>query len=142
MWLGLIIGTVCLVGLVHAIRGPRWHHRHWARARMHQGLLYSVLDRLDTTPGQEKAIVEALRELRGSLWDLRPSVKEARADLSRSLSGAAFDEARFSAAEGRIQGETQKAGGAFRLALQKIHATLDDRQRQRLGSLIESGCCW
>jgi uncharacterized membrane protein len=106
-------------------------------------MLWGVLSRLETTPGQEKAIVQALGELRATVHDLGPSVRDARKQLSQAVAGPTFDDAAWAQAEGTIQKAADQARGALRAALEKVHATLDDRQRKRLGSLIEGGpfCC-
>ncbi len=159
MWLGLIIGTLCLIGLIHAVASkPRWYgpwgyaHGHgchgsygcapsWGPRRM----LWGVLSRLETTPGQEKAIVQALDELRATLGGLRSSVRGARGKFARSVSAASFDESSWTEAERDLETSGREASGAVQAALKKIHATLDDRQRQRLSSMIDAGfwhgCC-
>lgn len=156
MWLGLIVGTLSLILLVHAVRGPRWHswgHPYgcghgWGHGCMDappwpHRMLWGVLSRLETTPGQEKAIVQALGELRSTVHDLRPSVREARTQLAQAVAGPSFDEAGWTQADASIQKAGEQARAAVRTALQKVHATLDDRQRTRLGTMIEGGpyCC-
>ena len=163
MWLGLIVGTLCLIGLVHAVASkPRWYGP-WAyphgRGYCHghgcghergptfgpRGMLWSVLSRLDTTPGQEKAIVQALDELRSTVVGLRSSVRGARSKLARSVTAATFDETAWTEAEREIESSGREASKAAQAAMRKIHATLDDRQRERLGGMIDAGfwhgCC-
>jgi hypothetical protein len=151
MWLGLIVGTVSLILLVHTLRGPRWHrwpHPYgcgpgWAHGcgapPWRHRMLWGVLSRLDTTPGQEKAIVQALGELRATVHDLHPSVRGARKQLSQAIAGPIFDAAAWTLAEETIHKAGEQARAALRTALEKVHATLDDRQRQRLATLVDGG---
>ena len=157
MFLGLFIGTVCLIGLVRVVIGRRWHggsHYYgghgchggygggygyggrWGRGR---GFLFGLLSRLDATPSQEKAILGALDELKGSAWELRGTVKETRGDIARTISGPAFDESALNAAGGRLDDASHKMRAVVGATLGKIHGVLDDRQRKLLAEMIESG---
>ena len=79
--IGFIFGTICLVLLINSMRwryaghGPwgygfhRFGHSHgppW-RGRFRHGFARHLMARLDTTPGQEKAIRQALETLRSRL---------------------------------------------------------------------------
>jgi len=156
MFLGLFIGTVCLIGLVRAVIGRRWYggshyygghgchggngggygYGRWGRGR---GFLFGLLSRLDATPSQEKAILGALDELKGSAWELRGTVKETRGDIARTISGPAFDESALNAAGGRLDDASHKMRAVVGATLGKIHGVLDDRQRKLLAEMIESG---
>jgi hypothetical protein len=157
MFLGFIIGTLCLIGLVRVLTRRRWyggfHHYgghgyyggpygghgyggRWGRGR---GFLFGMLSRLDATPSQEKAILGALDELKSSAWELRGTVRETRGDIARTISGPAFDESALNAAGGRIDDASHRMRAAIGATLGKIHGVLDDRQRKLLGEMIESG---
>src|SRR5689334_17281179 len=120
MFLGLLIGTVCLVGLVRVLVGRRYYggfHHHggygygppgwggyghhggpWGRRR---GFLFSILARLDATPTQERAIMTALGELKDTARELRGTVRETRGDVARTVRGSTFDESALGSAEKR-----------------------------------------
>src|SRR3954469_19548918 len=99
MFIGLFIGTICFFALLGTLRRRRWHRMGFyggygcgpygggfSRGRHFRGgPLWSVLARLETTPGQEKAIREALDELRTEARDLRGAWKDTRSDLARTL---------------------------------------------------------
>ena len=163
MFLGLLIGTLCLIGLVRVLVGRRhyggFHHYGygygppayagcggggwgyggpgpWGRRR---GFLYSILARLDATPSQEKAILSALDELKDSARELRGTVRETRGDVARTVRGATFDESGLDSVEKRFDDAAARLRQATGAALGKIHGVLDDRQRKVLGDMIESG---
>jgi uncharacterized membrane protein len=113
--------------------GP-WGHgpRHGGRAA-----LFSVLERLDATPAQEKAIMAALHELWGTARELRGTVRASRREVAQALRSPSFDAA--AVAESTFDAATGQFRGAVLNAVAKIHAVLDERQRNVLGDLIEEG---
>jgi Spy/CpxP family protein refolding chaperone len=160
MFLGILIGTICLIGLVRALVGRRYyggfHHYggygygppgwggwggygHGAYGGRRRGFLYSILARLDATPTQEKAILTALDELKDTARELRGTVRETRGDVARTLRGPTFDESALDTAEKRFDDAAQRMRRAAGAALAKIHEVLDDRQRKVLSEMIESG---
>jgi hypothetical protein len=161
MFLGFLVGTLCLIGLVRAVARPRWYRggfRHygghggwggpygygygyghgggWRRGR---GFLFRILSRLDATPSQEKAIIGAIDELKSSAWELRGTVRDTRGDIARTIAGPAFDDSALHAATSRLDDASQRLRAAVAGALGKIHGVLDDRQRKVLAEMIESG---
>jgi Spy/CpxP family protein refolding chaperone len=153
MFVGIFIGTVCLFALIGTLRRRRWYrhaayyggpwgHQHGGfgyGSRWRGGPLWSALARLDTTPGQEKAIREALDELRDQARELRGTWKETRSDVARAVRSPSFDESSLGGAATRIDRATEMLRAAGARALGKIHQVLDDRQRAILGDLLESG---
>jgi len=119
--LGFVVGTVCLVGLVRLLRGPRygrscgWHHHHsrggcgddWRyRGRSTRESfdgrdvddaggfddagpvrLRALFQGLQTTPGQERVIGEALKELKGSFQKAGAAQRKSARDLADALRG-------------------------------------------------------
>lgn len=151
MFIGIFIGTICLFALIGTLRRRHWH-RHGGYGyyggpfgyggrgiRSRGGPLWSVLARLETTPGQEKAIREALHELKDEARGLRGALKDTRSDLARTLRGPTFDEGSAAGVTARIENAAQTMRTASTRALAKIHQVLDDRQRAILGDLVESG---
>ncbi len=153
MFIGILVGTVCLIGLVRVLTRRRWsggfhHHGGYGHGggygcggggRRGRGFLFGILGRLDATPSQEKAIMGALDELKDSARELRGTVKETRGDLARTISGPAFDESALNAAGGRLDDASHRMRAAVGSTLGKIHGVLDDRQRKLLADMIESG---
>lgn len=146
--LGIIIGTLCLVGFIAVWRrrfgrGYGYGHgygcgpgRRFGRRR-HFGL-YRLFEELDTSPGQEKAIRGAVAELKGSLGGLRPSLNEARSGVAQAIAGDSFDGAAVERSIDTQLGELSRAGRSLTLAIGKIHEALDADQRRRLARWIEA----
>jgi Spy/CpxP family protein refolding chaperone len=156
--IGFLIGTLCLVGLFKLLRGGpwRWGGRGWGgwgRRRGRWGgegrdeggwdgasyFLRGLYEQLDTTPGQEKVIREAADELRDNARKLKDEVRGSRTDVAQAVRSPSFDETRigevFAKHDTAIESMRKAAVGA----VAKVHAVLDDKQRERLAELIESG---
>jgi hypothetical protein len=177
--LGILIGTVCLVGLIKTLRWGRrhgrWGHgyggcgygggcggggygRRWgggwggpdAWGGDHdQGwgggwggpsvMLRGLFRRLETTPGQEKVIAQAIDEVRDAARQARGEVRAARADIAKAMRSPAFDEVLFGEMFARHDTAMETMRKATVGALAKVHDALDEKQRARLADLIESG---
>ncbi len=166
MLCGILIGTVCLIGLIKTLRGGcgygrgscgggrggpwgrrRWG-RHWDHDDQHDGehagwresfFLRAVFERLDATPAQEKVISSALDELREAGRKARGEAKASRADVAKAMRAEAFDEVLFGEMFHRHDVAMEELRKAAFGALAKVHAVLDERQRARLADLIEQG---
>jgi uncharacterized membrane protein len=164
--LGFVIGTVCLIGLFNVIRhrhgwGGYGRFAHAGGCGGHRGygdyggyerqgfggfrragrnfFLRAAFERLDTTPGQEKVIREAIDELREAGRKAKSEVKEARPEVAQALRGEVFDENAVGGVVARIEGATESLRKAAIDAFAKIHGVLDERQRSRLADFVESG---
>lgn len=102
-------------------------------------VMRAVFERLDTTPGQEKVIVGAVEQLREAAGSLRDEGKKSRNDLAQALRAPAFDEALFGEAFARHEATLGDLRKKVMDAFAKVHDALDDKQRDRLADLIESG---
>jgi heavy-metal resistance protein len=140
--LGIIIGTLCLVGFVAVWRRRGWRgYAHFGhhRRRFGRSGLYRLFQELDTSPGQEKAIRSAIGQLRGSLGDLRPNLDAARGQLASAVRDERFDASTLQAA---LENQTRELGAALAAlaeSLGKVHEALDPDQRRRLARFIEVG---
>jgi len=91
---GFIFGTACLAGLFYTLRRGRWHHHGGRGGRSSwRGRMRWLFERLDTSPGQEKVLVQAADDLTESFEKLRDEMSAARAAMARSLRGESFDAA-------------------------------------------------
>jgi uncharacterized membrane protein len=97
---------------------------------------------LDTTPGQEKAIAQAVGTLREHLEGSRDELRGARKDLAAALGGDVLDTAALEAALGRGQAVTQTFARELSRALADVHGVLDGEQRKQLAELIADGAPW
>jgi hypothetical protein len=70
---------------------------------------------------------------------LRPEAKQTREDLARAISGAVLDRGAIDATFARHDKSIGELRGAFTGALERIHASLDDQQRERLAEMLDRG---
>jgi hypothetical protein len=95
-----------------------------------------MFEHLETTPGQEKVILQAAEELQAAFQKLRPASKGI-GDLAAALRAESFDEG--SAAKFGVEAEEtfNSAKSAVLDALRKVHEALDARQRGILADFLE-----
>lgn len=144
--LGFIIGGITAIGLIKLI-----HRRHARLDRtgycgpgfgaVRRGLgprwmLRMVFERLQTTPGQERAIVAAFERLRENRSLVRDEVRQTRDDIARTVEGALMDDAMLDETFHRHDRLLAQARVSWVEALKTISETLDERQRRQLASLI------
>jgi len=145
--LGLFIGTVCAVAVVKMLRrrhGYGGFGRHsWYRGptRGPRWLLRGFFERLDTTPGQEKAIVLAFEQLGGSRSAVREEIQRTREDLARAVAGGWIDDRTLEETFARHDRLLAQLRVAFVESLRAATEALDERQRKQVGHLIE-GRAW
>jgi uncharacterized membrane protein len=95
-----------------------------------------VFQRLDTTPGQEKVIMEAVEEITQAVNGAKDEVRQSKGDVARALSGEEFDAGAIGAAYARQDDVITKVRDAVTGALAKVHDALDPKQREELSRLI------
>lgn len=101
--------------------------------------LRSLFTRLETTPGQERVIVDALKELKASFLKSDAANRKSARDLGDALQGDALSmDAMGSVFASLDEGTAAIRDGAFS-ALTRIHEVLDGRQRQMLADLVSRG---
>jgi Spy/CpxP family protein refolding chaperone len=153
--LGFIIGTVCLVGLVKVLRRHHgWRHGYaygygggcgpgYGSAGGFGGrrrwFLRAIFERLDTTPGQEKAILAALDELRENRRVVRGEMEQTRGDLARAVAGGFVDDATLEETFARHDRLLAQLRVSFVETLKKITEALDERQRKQVARVLEGG---
>lgn len=164
--LGFVFGTVCLLVLVAKLRRrahygyaygmgrgacdagayygyPPWAGRmrgmgHGRHARMRLWLR-GLFERLETTPGQEKAIMKSIHGLEERLVDGRGELREVRKQVAQALGGDELDETILSAALVRVEDLIAKTKLDLVQMLTDIHASLDGRQRKELAEIVAEG---
>jgi Spy/CpxP family protein refolding chaperone len=158
---GFLLGTACLVGLIWVVRGgraghgyhscggERWRrHRNWDGGYRDSGerwgfgksaFLRWLFERLDTTPGQERVIRQAVDDFVDHAHVARREAEGSKKDIARALRGESFDAEAMAEAFGKHDSALAELRRAAMDGLAKIHEVLDDRQRARLSELLESG---
>lgn len=152
--LGFVVGTACLIGLIMTLRrGGRYDcGGHWGAGPRSFGrrgfggfgfrrrfFLSFLFDRLGTTPSQEKVIVSAVDELRAAAEAHRSEIRSTRADVAAAMRSPSLDETRLGELFARHDTAIESLRKAAVGALGKVHAVLEDRQREQLADLIEIG---
>jgi Spy/CpxP family protein refolding chaperone len=160
---GLIIGTLCLFALIATLRGrhhghfaPFGYHRrgypgHWGggyhdyadypgagnhrRGRRRFAVRW-LFEQLDTTPGQEKAIMKSLETLQEQLASGRGELGAARKELAQALGGDVLDQSALTSALSKVDGLFDKARTELTHSLTEVHTALDGKQRKLLAELI------
>ncbi len=146
---GMLIGAACAVGLFSIARRARRRMRArcghggygggYGRGGFRRGgwALRSLFERLDTTPGQEKAIASALEELRANRDSLREEMAHSRGDLAQAVRGGLVDDSTLEESFARHDRLLAKLRVSFVEATRKATEALDERQRKMLGDLLE-----
>ena len=144
---GFLFGTACLLGLTATFARHRHEGHHCSSGHRGRGFRYGrgrfilnrLLDRLDTTPGQEKVIREAVDSLMEDVHDARSELHATRADVAQAIRGETLDRGAIDGVFERhdrvIERVRQNALDSF----SKVHETLDERQKKVLAELIEAG---
>ncbi len=99
--------------------------------------LRSLFARLQTTPGQEKAIKAALKELRAKGRAVKDDARGMRTDLAGALRGESLDAETLGTVASRASGAVDALRDAAIGAVLKVHDALDERQRGILADMIE-----
>jgi len=155
---GLFFGTICLIALIAVFRRRWWggwgghypgygrygwygRYPHRWRAGGHNwrwGLLRSVFERLDTTPGQEKVILAAAADLREPAERARSEIRDSLTELADGLREDRIDEAKLRQAFSRQRDALAAAQEALLTALGRVHEALNPNQRRDLAEWIQS----
>jgi Spy/CpxP family protein refolding chaperone len=143
---GWIIATVSIVALVATLkrhRRARFGYPHFyygpRRGFRGRGLLRGLFLQLETTPGQENAIVAALEQAFERLRGLKGELLGTRRELGALLGSETLDRAALEALLGRQRSQLDGASTELVRTLERIHDVLDDSQRRELGALIAEG---
>ena len=128
--IGFLIAAVSAAGLIYMGRG---HH-----GRGYFGMRH-VFRRLDTSPGQEKVIRNALDEMRASSREWKARATAARPELADLIRQNQVGAAEWNAWLGARVAEMNEASPGWVAALSKVHEVLDDRQRATLADYVEKG---
>ena len=101
--------------------------------------LRAMLQRLDTTPGQEKVIAQAFDDLREKGRAAKSEMRSARSEVAEAMRGTSFDEVALGSATAQIETMMDSMRKAGIDAFAKVHEALDERQRGMLADFIENG---
>lgn len=134
---GFIVGTLSLIGLIKVARWGR--HGHGGRGGWGRYMMRRLFQRLDTTPGQEKVILEAADQAQRVMWDARQELFRARSEYAKAMRSEAFDNEAVNAAFEKQQATVDAVKKTLKEKMQAIHEALNPHQRAVLADLIEFG---
>jgi len=128
----------------HAGWGAPWegHHGMGGHARRRENPLYLIFAELDTTPGQEKAIMLALDALRETKRALREDLIGSRKELARLFAGDGLDQAALAALFSRQEEHLAKSAQLVRDFIAMVHEALTPEQRKKLAQFMVDGSLW
>jgi hypothetical protein len=161
--LGFIVGTACLIGLIRTLRRGRCGHEgyggscgrgrgegdarghgQWGRrgGRWDDGaalrfMLRPLFERLATTPGQERVILDAAGALRAQMAASKDVLRATAGDAAKAFRGERFDEGVMGESFAKQDEALEAAQKAVFEALQKVHDALDEAQRSDFADHIE-----
>ncbi|MEI9941748.1 MAG: periplasmic heavy metal sensor [Pseudomonadota bacterium] len=143
---GFLFGTACLLGLTATFARSRHegHHCGGQRGRGFRSgrgrfVLNRLLDRLDTTPGQEKVIREAVDTVMEDVHDARGEFRATRVDVAQAIRSETLDRGAIDGVFERHDQVIERVRQSALDSFSKVHETLDERQRKILAELIEAG---
>jgi Spy/CpxP family protein refolding chaperone len=105
-------------------------------------MLRGLFERLETTPGQEKVILEAIDDVKSAASKVREEAEGGRRDVAEALKGAHFDQEKVRDIFARFDVKTEDVKKAAMAGLGKIHEALDEKQRAELADLLASFGRW
>ncbi len=100
--------------------------------------LRGLFERLDTTPGQEKVIFQAVDEVREAMRSARHELGQSRTDVAAAFGREHFDAETMGAVFSKHDDAIATVRKAFVGALAKVHEALDERQRRVFAEIIET----
>lgn len=126
-------------------RGPWGHHGHFGPYDGPQHTdparfaLRGLFERLATTPGQERVILEAVGALRAQGQEFRGAAESTGSAASKAFRADSFDVAVLGDAFAKQSMAVESAQKAVVEALHKVHEALDERQRRILADMLDRG---
>jgi uncharacterized membrane protein len=136
----------------HRHFGRHWHHDHHDHHDAYDGgggfprwdgppagVARFIASRIDATPEQYRVIRNELETFLETARPLRREIRLSRDDVAKAMRTDAFDEEIMGESFARQDDNLTEVRKALVGALATIHDALDERQRARLASLLESG---
>lgn len=143
---GFLVGTICLIALIavlhseHRRRGVRhfrdWHNRFGGIGR--NPFLRQMFRKLDTTPGQEKAIRASLDSFFATVGEAKQSMWNTRGQLANVFRSESFDETAVGVVIEQHDENVDKVRTAAVDTLADIYRTLDPQQRERVAQWLDN----
>lgn len=118
---------------------PHEPSESWAQGGPPRWILNRVLARLQASPSQSREVTAAFDEFTAEIKDLRGEGKRTREDLSKALRNQVFDEVLLGELYARHDTVIEKGRKALVGLMARVHAVLEEEQRERLADLLDKG---
>ncbi len=159
---GILLGTVCLFGLIGVAKSHRHRHHHCEgrgsrggpHRRGHRGrsgrrgqgfdraMGEAVKRGLHVDRDQEDLVDHALGDVRDSLREFKEVMKESRLDAAAAFEGDKVDDAALDTIFETQDAALTQTRRQLVSALKQIHAVLDDEQRATAVQWLANGPTW
>ena len=116
-----------------------WQGPGRMRRSLQRGMLRGLFMRLDTTPGQEKALVSLLAQARERLQSVKGDLGGTRRELAALLGRDVLDKEALEALIARQRDTLDGLAKEIVQTLTSVHEVLDGEQRHELGELLSDG---
>ncbi len=144
------LGTAAAIALYTAIKRRRYVRYYYGgyqprfpfgarRGLRGRGIMRGLFYRLETTPGQENAIIASLDEAFERLRGLKGDLGGTRREIGALVGSSTFDREAMQALITRHRSQLDAATDEALRTLERVHEVLDDSQRRELGALIAEG---
>jgi Spy/CpxP family protein refolding chaperone len=125
--IGFFVAALSVAGLCVMARGRRGD-RSWGMRRL--------FGRLDTSPGQEKVIRNAVLQMRDTALSVRDQARAAQPELAELIRRGNLSQEELNAwMNARLEQMHQASPGLVE-AFAKVHEVLDDQQRNQLADFM------
>lgn len=114
-----------------------WHRRMRPHGR--GWWLQRLARRLKASPEQQQHLTAAFEDLQRALQPLRQEWLHARADLAQALAGEQLDAGLLQTSFQRQDAALHALRQGIQATLEKLHTTLDARQRSLLAGMLTHG---
>lgn len=118
----------------------RWGHRgggRWDDGAAVRFMLRPLFERLATTPGQERVILDAADAMRARVAASKEALRATAGDAAKAFRGERFDEGVMGESFAKQDEALEATQKAVFEALQKVHDALDERQRRDFADHVE-----
>jgi uncharacterized membrane protein len=112
--------------------GPPWGMMGRMRRRA-----WAAMAWLDLSPAQEKLVRTEFGTLREKAHAMKSELRDSRGDLARAIGGETFDKAALDGVFARHDRALGEMRGALAGAIERVHASLDETQREKLSQIFD-----
>lgn len=123
----------------HRHGGGRWGGGggRWDEGAALRFMLRPLFERLATTPGQERVILDAAEAMRARVAASKDALRATAGDAAKAFRGERFDEGVMGESFAKQDEALEATQKAVFEALQKVHDALDEQQRRDFADHIE-----